>query len=82
MAMVGIKRLAHATSLEVVRIEAASLCYHFTSHSELRSPTGSNLRRIVAKRDRHETVCRKLLWFRRWSRRLQDPDVRLATSSS
>ena len=51
----------------------------FISHSELRSLTGSNLRRIIAKRDRYERTVRKLLSAGVRAGIFHISDVRLAT---
>ncbi|HTS52071.1 MAG TPA: TetR/AcrR family transcriptional regulator [Burkholderiales bacterium] len=53
----------------------------FVSHSELRSLTPSNLRRIVARRDEYEQVFRDLLAAGARSGVFRVPDVRLAAMS-
>lgn len=53
----------------------------FVSHSELRSLTPANLRRVIAKRDRYEQIFRGLLTAGARAGSFQVPDVKLTAAA-
>jgi AcrR family transcriptional regulator len=87
----GLRRATEGATRPEERLRAA-VRYHvlfhierqdeaFISHSELRSLTGPNVRRVIAKRDRYEAMFRALLVAGMKTRAFDIRDVRLMTIS-
>lgn len=87
--LAGLERALQSGTRPEARLRAAvrfHVLFHterrdeaFISHSELRSLTGPNLRRIIAKRDRYEAMLRTLLTDGIKSGVFEIGDVRLMT---